>query len=203
MVGGADLDGFTRIVGALVDRGCYEHHLPTDVVLYEFRLAQAGGQVVVHWQTASEIGTIGFQLYRRVGNDWVLVNTDGLIPAKGAMLGGIGASYSYVDAGADPSETHTYKLVEIMLDGTEEYGPYERSAYELRLVSPLTVLPDGSVAIRWLSREGDVYRVYSSSSLLGTFEPLSGLLPATPPENVYLDRSERVSARYYQIRMEE
>jgi len=203
MVGAMDIAGLARIVAGVVDRGCYEYPNATDVVLYEFWLAQANGQVVVHWQTASEVGTIGFQLYRKVGDDWVLVNTDGLIPAKGAPLGGIGASYSYVDAGADPSETHTYKLVEIMLDGTEEYGPFERSAYELRLVSPLTVMPDGSVAIRWLSREGDVYRVYGADSLLGTFEPLSGPLPATPPENAYTDRTERVSARYYQIRMED
>ena len=203
MVGGVDLDGAPRIVAAIVDRGAYEYQNATDVVLYNFWLQQADGQVVVHWQTASEVGTVGFQLYRKVGGAWVLVNTDGLIPAKGAPLGGIGASYAYVDAGADPSATHTYKLVEITLDGTEEYGPFERSAFELRLVSPLTVLPDGGVAIRWLSRVGDVYRVYSADSLFGSFEPLSGPLPATPPENVYTDRTDRATARYYQIRLEE
>ena len=203
MTGDADIEGNARIIAAIVDRGAYEYPNATDVVLYSFWLQQADGQVVVHWQTASEVGTVGFQLYRKVGGDWVLVNTDGLIPAKGAPLGGIGASYSYVDSGANPSETHTYRLVEITLDGTEEYGPFERSAFELRLVSPLMVLPDGGVAIRWLSRPGDVYRVYSADSILRSFEPLSGALPATPPENVYTDRRQRVGTRYYQVRMTE
>ena len=203
MTGNVDIEGNARIIAAIVDRGAFEYPNATDVVLYEFWLTQNNGQVVVHWQTASEIGTVGFQLYRKVGGDWVLVNTDGLIPARGAPLGGVGASYAYVDTGADPSVTHTYKLVEITLDGNEEYGPFKRSAYELRLVSPLTVLPGGGVAIRWLSRAGDLYRVYSSPNLLGDFVPLSGALPATPPENVYTDRRQRVGTRYYQVRMEE
>jgi predicted outer membrane repeat protein len=199
-----DLDGAERLVGPFVDRGAYEFAIPTDVVLYSFWLESQGGQVVVHWQTASEIGTVGFNLYRLAAGEWVLVNTDGLIPAKGAPLGGVGASYAYVDVGADPAGAHIYRLVEIETGGTtEEYGPFERSSYELRLVSPLTVLSDGGVAIRWLSRAGDTYRLYRTTSLLQSFEPLSGPLSATPPENVYIDRTDRTATRYYQVRLEE
>ncbi len=204
MTTAVDLDGTARIVAGIVDRGAYEFALATDVVLYGFWLAADAGQVVVHWQTASEVDTVGFNLHRLVGDEWVLVNTEGVISAKGAPLGGVGASYSYIDADADPAGTHTYRVVEIETGGTtEEYGPFERSVYELRLISPLTVLSDGSVAVRWLSRVGDTYRVYRTTSLLEDFEPLSDPLPATPPENVYTDRTDRAASRYYQVRIEE
>jgi hypothetical protein len=70
----------------------------TRVVLYDFQVGTRAGQVVVRWQTASEVSTLGFQLYRQTGPAvWTPVG--GFIASQGQMQGGVGAAYEVVDAG--------------------------------------------------------------------------------------------------------
>ncbi|MEI7732972.1 MAG: hypothetical protein WCO56_25595 [Verrucomicrobiota bacterium] len=156
----------------------------TRVVLYDFQVGTSQGQVVVRWQTASEVDTLGFRLYRLDGTG-ALTPVGGFTPSKGQLLGGIGATYEVVDTGAQAGETYTYKLVEVeTTGGSVEYGPFARTAQELRLTSPLT-LENGSLALRWLSRTNEVYSILRSSNLTGPFLPVATQLPATLPQNSY------------------
>ncbi len=171
---------------------------PTAVVLHQFGAMAEGSNVVVRWRTASEIGTVGFDLYRRVDGEWVRVN-DGMIAATGAPNGGLGASYSLVDAGAVAGGTYEYKLVETEQDGgMKEYGPYPRTATALELVSPIRPVAEG-IELRWLSRDGERYRILRSTNLLDSVmhTVADGVAP-TPPENVFLDPGD-APIRVYRV----
>ncbi|HSN77009.1 MAG TPA: Ig-like domain-containing protein, partial [Anaerolineae bacterium] len=80
-----------------------------------------GATVRLDWQTAVEIDSAGFNLYRAAapGGPYLRINPL-LIPAVG--MGG-GASYSYSDAPSRPG-VYYYKLEEIDVGGTSTfYGP--------------------------------------------------------------------------------
>jgi len=118
------------------------------------------------------------------------------------MQGGVGAAYEVVDAGAKVGETYTYKLVEEeTTGGTQEYGPFVRTAQELQLVAPLSV-DGGSVVVRWLSRAGEVYSVPRCSDLAtGGFVPVATDIAATPPLNSFTGRVDQASA-FFRIRVQ-
>jgi hypothetical protein len=167
---------------------------PTRVVVYAFQVGTRNGQVVVRWQTASEVSTLGFRLYRQSGPEaWTQIG--GFIPSQGQAQGGVGAAYAVLDAGAKVGETYTYKLVEEETSGgTQEYGPFVCTAQELRLVSPLT-LDGGDVVLRWFSRAGEVYSVQRCTNLAtGAFVPVATDLVGTPPVNSYTGRVDQACA---------
>lgn len=78
--------------------------------------AEAGfRQVVLSWETASEIDSAGFNVYRAAGDgDYVQVN-DGLIAAKGSATQG--ASYQLIDSGLRNGVSCSYILEEIDASG--------------------------------------------------------------------------------------
>lgn len=80
--------------------------------------------MAVTWETALEIDTVGFNLWRstNVGSGYVQVN-DTLIPA--ASPGGVwGGAYAFTDAGVTPGTTYYYKLEELEVGGARNwYGP--------------------------------------------------------------------------------
>ena len=83
-----------------------------------------GSDGTVEWETASEVGTAGFNLFRRdpATGGYVRLN-DRLLPALiGAPHGGV---YRYADGGIVPGETYTYGLEEVEARGTTRlYGPF-------------------------------------------------------------------------------
>jgi hypothetical protein len=172
----------------------------TLVVLGEFALTVNGGRVEVCWETVSEVLTVGFWVYRRgEGGSWVRVN-DQLVPAQGLANGGLGSRYCIEDPGARPGGTYTYLLLEVDLHGGENaYGPFDRTAYTLRLQSPMSADSD-RVRITWMSRSNEVYRVLRSPAVTGPFAPAATGLLATPPANVYSDSPAR--AAFYIISSE-
>lgn len=89
------------------------------------------------WETASEIDNLGFNLYRttKLDGEKVKINPE-LIPSNvypGAL---IGASYSFIDTGADlnqgkflPNRTYYYWLETLDIFGSSElYGPIAGTA---------------------------------------------------------------------------
>lgn len=97
---------------------------PTLVSLTDFEIYTEEGKVVVEWETASELKTIGFYLYRldRDLQEFVKVNED-LLP--GLLTSPDGGYYRYVDQAGRPSGIQTYQLEEVQSDGsTILYGPY-------------------------------------------------------------------------------
>ncbi|RMG95968.1 MAG: hypothetical protein D6706_11095 [Chloroflexi bacterium] len=73
--------------------------------------------VRIEWETATELQTAGFHLYRSQSPEGEFVRiTESLIPAKGNTVSG--ASYSFVDNSVRPGETYYYLLEEVELDAT-------------------------------------------------------------------------------------
>ncbi len=149
----------------------------TLVVLFSFDLVVQGDGVQVCWETASEVLTLGFWVQRRnEDGTWTTIHPY-LIPAQGFFNGGVGARYGVQNV----------------------YGPFGRTAYALQLESPIRVVP-GGVAIHWLSRSNESYRVFRSEDLTGAFLPIATGVLATPPENVYTDAAGRIG--FYLISVE-
>ncbi len=198
---GGSLTGAVRVCsasfGETTRANAFIYEAPALVVLFDFSLHAENGQVQVCWQTASELNTLGFDVYREEAGAWVKANS-AMIPAAGWPNGGIGGSYCVADPGANTADTFRYKLVEYeTTGGLNEYGPFERSAWTPR-VSSVAATPAGMV-IQWLSREPEAYDVLKSFDARGPYTPAATGLPATPPINAWTDQTESVGAAFYRI----
>lgn len=84
----------------------------------------------VKWDTATEVDTAGFYLYRSTSPDgeFILVNKDGeLIPSQGNALSG--AMYEFTDENVAPGETYYYVVEEVEYDLTSHRYYDEMIAY--------------------------------------------------------------------------
>ena len=98
--------------------------LPTLVTLSDFRAYEDSGRVVIQWETASEIDTAGFYLFRldESAGEYIRINTQ-LLP--GLLTSPQGGTYSLVDTGTSPDNSYTYVLLEVESNGKENaYGPF-------------------------------------------------------------------------------
>jgi hypothetical protein len=97
---------------------------PTAVTLTRFAATVRHGRVVIEWETAAEINTLGFDVYRQDprGGERVRVNAR-LVPAS--LDPAVGGIYRLTDPGARPGGTAVYMLQEIDAGGqTTAYGPF-------------------------------------------------------------------------------
>jgi hypothetical protein len=84
--------------------------------------------VVLSWETASEVGTAGFNVFRAPAwetaaeEQWTKVNAE-LIPAEGDELSG--ANYVLEDEGLTPGRRYHYRIEEVEWDGTTTRYPDE------------------------------------------------------------------------------
>lgn len=96
---------------------------PTAVSFSSLSAARSANGVQVHWRTASEISTLGFNVYGQVNGKRAKLNRR-LIAAKGG-----GASYSYLDRSALRSTARRYWIQVVNLDGSRRwYGPVRVAA---------------------------------------------------------------------------
>jgi len=112
--------------------GTARYELPTAVSLAAFTAQPGAGQIALTWQTASEIDTVGFNLYRAASPSGLYVRlNERLIPAQmpGSLLGG---SYSWLDRDLEPGSSYYYKLecVEVA-GGMTQYGPVDARVQHL------------------------------------------------------------------------
>jgi len=130
----------------------------TAIKLISFTATPGRGTVTLAWETAVEIDTAGFNLYRATAEDgpYIRIN-DALVPAEGDAVSG--TSYSFVD---EPG----YGLFYYTLEDVDDYGvstlhgPVEVMVLEF-FWRPLTPLPpervppaDKFIAYPDLSAEG-------------------------------------------------
>jgi len=79
--------------------------------------------IIISWETASEVNTQGFNLFRSVASadgPFVQVNSE-LILARGDPL--IGDSYQFRDQGVDPGRSYVYQIEEVELGGVRHRYP--------------------------------------------------------------------------------
>lgn len=96
----------------------------TLAVLSRLEAYEDGGSVVVEWETASEVGTAGFYLYR-IGADRsrIRINSRLLASVPGVHQGSV---YRLADKGATPGRVCEYELEEIESGGRlNVYGPFK------------------------------------------------------------------------------
>jgi hypothetical protein len=97
---------------------------PTAIALVSFTAEWDGDEVVVAWETALEIDTVGFNLWRSATPDgeYERIN-ETLIPAA-SLGGGMGEVYEYADIDVTPGATYYYKLEEVEAGGAGNWhGP--------------------------------------------------------------------------------
>ena len=101
---------------------------PTAVTLAGFTATQQEGDNLIAWETASEIDTLGFNVYRSVlaaGSRTVLNDSLILAQTPGVERG---ASYSWLDPGCTVGATDLYWLETVSLDGQKTFhGPVSAS----------------------------------------------------------------------------
>lgn len=86
---------------------------PARVQLSTFEALDAGGQVLVRWESSLESGVVNYNLYRQADGQWQRVNSKPL-PAMGQIFGAV---YQTVDASGTPRTPSRYKLEIITLSG--------------------------------------------------------------------------------------
>jgi len=93
---------------------------PATAVTFRSLSATAAAKgVLVRWRTASELGTLGFHVYRAVNGRRVRVDRK-LVPARNAS----GRTYSYLDRRAPRGKALRYWIQVVNLDGSRQwYGP--------------------------------------------------------------------------------
>ncbi|QLQ06902.1 MAG: hypothetical protein HZY76_13210 [Anaerolineae bacterium] len=98
---------------------------PLAVTLAEFSAVQQGDAVLVTWETASELGNLGFNLYRGTSPDgWDRQLNPALIPSQ-APGSPSGFTYTWTDqADLAPGATYYYWLEAVDVNGTPSvHGP--------------------------------------------------------------------------------
>lgn len=110
-----------------VDFGFVGGSDPTLAWITRVRAYVAGDRVMVEWRTASEVGAVSYDLYRRdrERQRWVKVNPE-RVPAVNSTAGG---TYRVLDRSALAIHRQTYWIVELEESGRwRNYGPFELRA---------------------------------------------------------------------------
>ena len=98
--------------------------LATRVVVSDFGGVVRDGQTIVTWETSSELGTAGFNLYRRDNSQrrYRKVNRE-FVP--GLIDSPVGGAYEVLDESAVTGRKYQYRLEELEVNGSKNfYGPY-------------------------------------------------------------------------------
>ena len=100
--------------------------------------------VTVTWETASEVGTAGYNIYRSPDAPtathlaWTRINA-ALIPAQGDEM--MGAHYRYEDHDVQPGRRYQYRIEEVEWDSS-------------RTLYPDSVRARAGLPVRWIRMQG-------------------------------------------------
>lgn len=125
---------------------------PLAVTLAEFVAIPVAGGIDVRWETVSEVGTVGYHLWRSTtpNSPADRINTE-MIPAQAP--GGGGATYTWLDENVHQGETYYYWLESVEADGnTALYGPVSATMLPPTAVNINTLTATSSpVPVLWLA----------------------------------------------------
>ena len=99
------------------------------------------------------------------------------------LVGGLTFSSGWVSAGFDTSFNGGGDAFVAMIS-------------ELRIES-ISAGPEAGIRISWKSSANRLYEVQRTSGLNAGFETVAGQIPATPPENVFVDDSATGDGPYF------
>ena len=122
LTGGAPTRNFVPVVyGPVV--GIAVTNDGTVITLTSFTATPKATQVVVAWQTGSEVDTAGFNIWRSASATGTFTKVNAtVIPAQGTGVGG--ASYTWTDTNVSAGQTWYYKLEDIDSSGVSTlHGP--------------------------------------------------------------------------------
>jgi hypothetical protein len=150
------IESYFQFTLAPEDRECIPNGNPLAVTLAAFEAEAQADRVLVSWETASEIGNRGFNLYRGVSPDgWDRQLNELLIPSQ-APGSPSGFTYTWQDqADLVPGATYYYWLQDLDVTGaTTLHGPVSvdfvaPTAVRLEGVSATPALAGGA-ALPWL-----------------------------------------------------
>ncbi|MEN8217584.1 MAG: DUF5074 domain-containing protein [Pseudomonadota bacterium] len=97
---------------------------PTYVDLFSFSATGVNGDVLIEWESGTELNNAGFRIWRATGEGWITgdystvisLTGNALIPAEGS-----GSVYSYTNSGVVPGLTYYYLLEDRDLNGKPTY----------------------------------------------------------------------------------
>lgn len=114
----------SQIPGTTTDATCST----TLAGISDFRAVRDGGRVFIQWRTTGEIGTLGFHVERLNERTGIFERLTGH-PLPGLFAAAQGGTYRWLDPGARPGGTYTYRLVEQDIwDSGRRHGPYTVTA---------------------------------------------------------------------------
>ena len=116
-------DGYTNLADGL-DIATTRVSRPTAVTLVAFEAIWQGDAVRVTWETATELDTLGFNLYRSASptGPWMRLNAELIPPQHSCAL--CGAVYDWLDTGVTPRATYYYQLEDLDVKGASTFhGP--------------------------------------------------------------------------------
>lgn len=106
--------------------------------------------VRVEWETATELNTAGFQLYRNnvPFGDFELITKE-LIPSKGDSV--TGATYTYIDKNVEAGATYFYVLEEVEFDSSTNRYNEDMFSYTIPRITWWVIVLSGISAIAGLA----------------------------------------------------
>lgn len=116
---------------------------PLAVNLANFQAAAQGDGVLVTWETVSEVGNVGFNLYRNITST---VPAEPLTFVPSSAPGSTqGASYSYADTSVTAGDTYWYWLEDVSTSGaTTLHGPVSATTSAPTAVDLVTMVASSS-----------------------------------------------------------
>ena len=113
-------------------------HPPTAIEVIQMAAHVNNDQVTVNWETGSEIGTLGFNVWRGASGQRAeaIRLTDTLIPSRGSTT--TGATYEFTDMTAQTGVHYTYWIEEVELGGTSSDAGSVRTEFQSYFYLPYT-----------------------------------------------------------------
>ena len=97
---------------------------PSAVELASFAAEAQGSDILVTWETASELDNLGFNLYRAESADGPRTKLNSSLITSQGPGSSVGAAYRFVDESVEPGITYHYWLEAVDVSGmTMDYGP--------------------------------------------------------------------------------
>ena len=134
----ADSDGIGDACDSDSGSGGGSGAQPTAITLKSFYAIPGNKRVTLVWETSSETGNLGFNLYRADtrGGPYTKINT-AIISSK--MGTGLGAGYTFVDNSVENLSTYYYQLEDVDTSGVRTL---HKSENETATPNPLYILLD-------------------------------------------------------------